>query len=219
MLLRVLEPEVMDSEDEARDYDSMDHSAVNAKFVGDLLAEGPLHGPILDLGTGTAQIPIELCRRAPDALVIAIDLADWMLKLARRNVDTAGLADRIELKKSDGKRLPFADDSFGSLMSNSIVHHIPEPSLVLAEALRVTRRGGLLFFRDLLRPADDAEVNHLVATYAAGANDHQRALFDASLRAALTLDEVRERVDALGLCRNCIQQTSDRHWTFAARVL
>jgi ubiquinone/menaquinone biosynthesis C-methylase UbiE len=219
MLNRVLEPEVMDTEEEARDYDAMDHSAVNAKFVADLLAEGPLHGPLLDLGTGTAQIPIELCRRAPDAVVVAIDLADSMLALARRNVDAAGLAGRIELRKSDGKRLPFADDSFGALMSNSIVHHIPEPSAVLAEALRVTRRGGLLFLRDLLRPDDDAQVRHLVDTYAAGANDHQRALFDASLRAALTLEEVRERVDALGLCRNCVQPTSDRHWTFAARVL
>ncbi len=65
MLTRVLEPEVMDSEAEARDYDSMDHAAVNARFAADFLAEGPVHGVILDLGTGTAQIPVELCRRAP----------------------------------------------------------------------------------------------------------------------------------------------------------
>ena len=219
MLQRVLEPEVMDTEEEAREYDAMDHSAVNAKFAADLLAEGPLQGPILDLGTGTAQIPIALCRLAPDAIVVATDLADSMLALARRNVAAAGLSGRIEIAKGDGKRLPWPDDRFGAVMSNSIVHHIPEPATVLAEALRVTRRGGLLFFRDLLRPDDDAQVRHLVETYAAGANERQRALFDASLRAALTLEEVRERVDALGLCRNCVQPTSDRHWTFAARVL
>jgi hypothetical protein len=86
-----------------------------------------------------------------------------------------------------------------------------------AQALRVTRREGRLFFRDLLRPESDAEVNRLVALYAAGANDHQRALFDASLRAALTVDEVRAIVDALGLCPNCVVQTSDRHWTWIAR--
>ncbi len=218
MLTRVLEPEVMDSEEEARDYDSMDHSAVNARFAADFLAEGPVDGPILDLGTGTAQIPIELCRRSPAAIVVATDLADSMLALAHQNVAAAGLAARIEVKRGDGKRLPFADDSFGAAMSNSIVHHIPEPSTVLAEALRVTRRGGLLFFRDLLRPESDAQVVELVDTYAAGATPRQRALFDASLRAALSLEEVRERVEALGLCRNCVQATSDRHWTFAARV-
>ena len=38
MLDRVLEPEVMDTEDEARDYDAMDHSQVNRVFVADFLA-------------------------------------------------------------------------------------------------------------------------------------------------------------------------------------
>lgn len=218
MLPRVLEPEVMDTVEEARDYDAMDHSTVNARFVGDLLAAGEWHGPILDLGTGTAQIPIELCRRAPAAIVVATDLAESMLALARRNVDAAGLAARIELAKGDGKRLPWADGRFGAVMSNSIVHHIPEPRRVLEEALRVVRRGGLLFFRDLLRPADDATVRMLVDTYAAGANAHQRALFDASLRAALTLEEVRSLVTEIGLCSECVQATSDRHWTFAARA-
>jgi ubiquinone/menaquinone biosynthesis C-methylase UbiE len=218
MLPRVLEPEVMDTAEEARDYDAMDHSAVNALFVQDFLREGPLLGRVLDLGTGTAQIPIELCRREPNANCVAVDLAAEMLALAKRNVAAAGLDDRIELRLADGKRLPFDDSEFFAVLSNSIVHHIPEPATALAEALRVTRRGGRLFFRDLLRPESDAEVTRLVETYAAGANDRQRALFDASLRAALTLEEVRERVDALGLCRNCVIQTSDRHWTFAADV-
>ncbi len=35
MLERVLEPEAMDSPEEARDYDAMDHSAVNRVFVAD----------------------------------------------------------------------------------------------------------------------------------------------------------------------------------------
>jgi hypothetical protein len=38
MLPRVLEPEVMDTPEEARDYDAMDHSAVNRVFVADFLA-------------------------------------------------------------------------------------------------------------------------------------------------------------------------------------
>ena len=38
MLPRTLEPEVMDSPEEARDYDSMDHAAVNDVFVADFRA-------------------------------------------------------------------------------------------------------------------------------------------------------------------------------------
>ena len=38
MLDRILEPEVMDTAEEARDYDSMDHSTVNDLFASDFLA-------------------------------------------------------------------------------------------------------------------------------------------------------------------------------------
>src|SRR5262245_38778477 len=101
MLPRILEPEFMDTPEEARDYDSMDHADVNRRFVDDLLAaisnaEGPPQpvNPgrkelvyVLDLGTGTAQIPIELCRRVDWIEAIAVDAAANMLDLARRNID------------------------------------------------------------------------------------------------------------------------------------
>jgi hypothetical protein len=42
-------------------------------------------------------------------------------------------------------------------------------------------------------------------------------MFDASLRAALTLDEVRNLVTTLGFAPDTVRPTSDRHWTWAAR--
>ena len=216
MLQRVLEPEVMDSADEARDYDAMDHVEVNRRFVADLLAAGPLAGEILDLGTGTAQIPLELCRQAPVAHVLAIDLARHMLALAEENIRRAGLTDQIRTELVDGKRLPYADGAFGLVMSNSIVHHIPDPAHVLAEAVRVTQPGGRLFFRDLLRPPDSQALARLVETYAGSANRHQRQMFDDSLHAALDLGEIRTLVAGLGFAAQTVQQTSDRHWTWSA---
>src|SRR5690242_2168302 len=173
MLPRVLEPEVMDSADEARDYDAMDHGAVNRVFVADCLASWDGRGPVLDVGTGTAQIPVELGRQSPAARVVGVDLAEHMLALARENVRRAGLDEGIEVRRCDAKQLPFADGTFGAVISNSIVHHIPEPGRVLAEMVRVTAAGGRLFVRDLLRPGDEAQVRHLVAAYAGGANEHQ----------------------------------------------
>jgi ubiquinone/menaquinone biosynthesis C-methylase UbiE len=220
LLVRRLEPEVMDSEADARDYDTMDHSEVNRVFVADFLAAEraaalPVDVEILDLGTGTAQIPIELCRQSPEARVVAIDLAEHMLELARRNVAAASLSGQIELRRVDAKRLPFADDSFVAVMSNSIMHHIPEPRAALADALRVLRKpGGLIFIRDLARPYDDADVTRLVSIYAAGCNDHQRQLFDDSLRAALSVEEIRALVSDLGSNPQDVQATSDRHWTW-----
>ena len=71
-LKRILEPEVMDTPEEARDYNGMDHSEVNRIFVDDLLATGFTGVDILDLGTGTAQIPVELCQRSEDLSLIHI---------------------------------------------------------------------------------------------------------------------------------------------------
>src|SRR5438552_2169930 len=103
MLPRVLEPEVMDSAEEARDYDAMDHSAVNRLFVADFLAVWNGRGPILDIGTGTAQIPIDFCRQAPQVQAVAVDLAEHMLALGRHNVRGAGFTDRLRLDRCDAK--------------------------------------------------------------------------------------------------------------------
>lgn len=221
MLPRVLEPEVMDTEAEARDYDAMDHAEVNRVFVADLIAAlGPAASQplrILDVGTGTALIPIALCGRSDSVHVTGIDLAAHMLALGRRNVIKAGLSERIVLERVDAKATPYPEGTFDAVVSNSIVHHIPEPHDVLVEMVRVVRRGGRLFVRDLLRPPDDPTVNHLVRSHAGDANGHQRAMFEASLRAALTITEIRDVVRSLGFRPETAAQTTDRHWTWSAR--
>jgi len=228
MLPRVLEPEVMDTADDAREYDAMDHAAVNAVFVNDLLAalsnwslKRPVHSDatplnILDLGAGTVQIPIELVRRAPHVHITAIDASASMLALARTNVAAAGLTDRIDLLLADAKHLPFDTATFPIVISNSIVHHIAEPRAVIAEAIRVTALGGLLFHRDLARPNDEVTLAQLVATYAAESTPYQRRLFADSLRAALTADEMANLVASFGFNPDTVRTTSDRHWTWLA---
>jgi ubiquinone/menaquinone biosynthesis C-methylase UbiE len=232
MLARVLEPEVMDTPEEARDYDAMDHSTVNARFCDDLLGFASQRTPlgsrtpprVLDMGTGTALIPIELCSRAAGFTVVAIDLAQNMLDLAQSNVARAGLANRILLEKVDAKGTPYEDGAFCATISNSIVHHIPDPTKVLPEMWRVTARGGLLFIRDLHRPSCEAEVDRLVKLYGGDppaeaarvpSFENQRTLFRASLCAALTVAEVAEMVAPLGIPAEAVKMTSDRHWTLA----
>ncbi len=216
MLPRVPETEVMDTAEEARAYDSMDHSTVNRLFVEALLSEWSGPGPVLDVGTGTAQIPIEICRRHPTVNIVGIDLAVAMLELGRKNVDQAGFAGRIRLEQQDAKRLTYANGTFGAVVSNSIIHHIPDPAAVFAEMIRVRQAGGRLFVRDLLRPADEATLARLVETYG-GDDAHGRTMFGESLHAALTLDEVRQLVSAHGFAANGVTQTSDRHWTWVLK--
>ncbi|MCH8921757.1 MAG: class I SAM-dependent methyltransferase [Planctomycetes bacterium] len=222
-LQRVLEPEVMDTVEEAVDYNAMDHAAVNRLFVDDLLAalsidgDAAFEGEVLDLGTGTALIPIELCRRDESFRVLGVDLAANMLDVAKINIDLADLRERVMLDLVDAKTLPLEDARFAVVMSNSIIHHVPEPAEVLREAVRLTAPGGLLFFRDLLRPEDNEEVARLVEIYAGQESDHARQMFEDSLRAALSLEQFRALVQELGFEAQAVQATSDRHWTWSAR--
>ena len=220
MIERILEPEVMDSVAEARDYDAMDHSTVNRVFVADFLAVWNRRSTILDVGTGTAQIPIEFCRQSPVGDILGIDLAEQMLTLGRENVTKSNLDSRVRLENVNARAMPYRDGSFAAIMSNSIVHHIPEPRHVFAEIVRIAAPGATIFIRDLLRPTDTATLKHLVQIYAGDANAHQQKMFAESLHAALTLEEVRAIVAAHGFDPiAAVQQTTDRHWTWSISSL
>ena len=222
MLERVLEPEVMNDLQEAIEYHDMDFTEVNRAFVRDLLAfaaqeDRTLGRDILDLGTGTARIPVELCLQAPSLRVMAADASSEMLELARYHIEINHMLDRIQLHRTDAKKLVFGPGFFDAVISNSLVHHLPQSDAFFAEALRVLRPGGLLFVRDLFRPASQDQVESLVAQHAGNESPRSQQLFRQSLQAALTTEELAKILAALGVDAQCIQMTSDRHWTLAYR--
>jgi ubiquinone/menaquinone biosynthesis C-methylase UbiE len=221
MIPRVLEPEAMDGPEEVRQYDAMDHRAVNARFVEDFLAaHGPCRGgDVVDIGAGTARIPIALARADGKAKVLALDISEPMLMKAAANIREAGLFGRIRIHHGDAKSLLhyFGEGSVEAVVSNTIVHHIPEPVPALEDMARLVAPQGTLFVRDLVRPESAHEIVRLADTYAGSETPAARALFEASLGAALTLEEVRAIVKGLGHDSNEVSMTSDRHWTWIWR--
>ncbi|MBL1175314.1 class I SAM-dependent methyltransferase [Pantanalinema sp. GBBB05] len=210
---RVLEPEVMDTWEEAVEYDAMDFVEVNTAFANRAIALGLPTGLVLDAGTGTARIPIMIAQRCPQWQIIGIDLSKNMLKLGQENVDTAGLQAQISLECVDAKQLPYPDRHFDAVISNSIIHHLPDPLPFLQELKRVLKPNGGILLRDLLRPQDQVAVDQLVAAIGPEYNPHQRQLFRDSLCAAFRLEEIRALFDAAGLLDVKVNQSSDRHWT------
>jgi ubiquinone/menaquinone biosynthesis C-methylase UbiE len=214
MMKRVLEPEYMDTPEEAEGYQAMDHSAANDSVVARFLELGGGRCQnVVDLGTGPGDIPILLAQRSPIPKVVGVDAAEAMLQLARPKAARLGLAQRLSFTRADVKALPWADATFDGVFSNTILHHIPEPLSFLQEAWRVFRRGGVLLIRDLVRPATEADAWRLVDQYAAGANEYQRQLFFQSFCASLTLDEARACVRAAGMQGARVELSSDRHYS------
>ncbi|MGV3485126.1 MAG: class I SAM-dependent methyltransferase [Planctomycetaceae bacterium] len=214
-IARVLEPEVMDDEQEASEYDRMNHAEVNRAFVDDLIAGGSVGSRVVDLGTGTALIPIELCQRLEDVRVMAIDASVEMLDIARRRLELAGMIERIQLLHADAKRLDDLEAGMAeTVISNSLIHHLPEPRQAIAAAVRIAVPGGRIFIRDLVRPETSAEVDRLVDLQTRGESAMAIKMFRDSLHAALTLQEARELFASFGFSPGTVRMTSDRHWTF-----
>ncbi|GBE94387.1 class I SAM-dependent methyltransferase [Nostoc cycadae] len=211
---RVLEPEVMDTWEEAIDYDAMDFTEVNTAFAKEAIALCPTEQClVLDAGTGTGRIPVLLGQMRPQWQLMAIDLAQNMLKIAAQHIQQAGLYEQISLALVDAKQLPYADGMFDLVISNSLIHHLPDPVPFFQEIKRVTKANSGLLIRDLLRPVDETTMNALVDSIGNEFDHRQQKLFRDSLHAALTLNEVNQLVTSVGLVGVRVYQSSDRHWT------
>lgn len=211
---RVLEPEVMDSWEEAVEYDAMDFTQVNTAFAQRAIQLNPqTSARVLDAGTGTARIPILLCLERPQWQVFGVDLAKNMLQIGWQHVEQASLQNQIVLELLDAKQLPYENQHFDMIVSNSLVHHLPDPLPFFRELKRVLKLNGAMLIRDLLRPPDPETMNNLVESIGTEYDRHQKQLFRDSLNAALTLDEVNQLILQAQLQDVIVYQSSDRHWT------
>ena len=212
-LTRTPEPRPEDPYQEAIEYQSMDHEAVNRKFVQELLS-GHVGPRVIDLGCGPAGIPIELCNQAENIDVLAIDEEAEMLDLAKREVDSAGLLERVMLAQGDANDIDWLDEEAAdTVISNSLIHHLDNPANGLATAVRLVKAGGRIFIRDLARPETESEIEDLVTQYCGEESTFAQQLFRQSLHAALNLSEVQKICGGLGIDTKRVQMSSDRHWT------
>ncbi len=104
-----------------------------------------------DLGCGTGQMTMTLAPFV--ARVIAVDGSGEMLQAAKRRL--RGF-DNIELRRGDLESLPIDDRSLDAAVVALVLHHVPDPARVLAEAARVLKPGGRVLVVDML-PHDREE--------------------------------------------------------------
>jgi ubiquinone/menaquinone biosynthesis C-methylase UbiE len=220
MLERRLEPELMDTTRDAIEYDAMDFTEANTKFAVDALAllDRRPNPEVLDIGTGTAQIPILMLDRNPRLQILAVDLAGEMIRLGIEKVKKAGYAAQCRLEKQDAKALRVPSHKYDLVLCNSTAHHIPNPVDLFREIARVVKPDGAIIIRDLIRPLSEDDAWAIVKRVAAGEHVRQQQLFFDSLCAALSLAEVEQMLAAAGLRGLRVGRVSDRHWTAERRA-
>lgn len=127
---------------------------------------------VLDLGAGAGQAAQLLHRRFPRAQVLALDIAEGMLKAMPRQRwpwRRSGLA-RI---CADARALPLATHSADLIYSNLMLQWCDRPDAVFRELARVLKPGGLLLFSTF----GPDTLNELRAAWAVADDDSHVSLF------------------------------------------
>lgn len=207
------EPEPMDLDEEAQAYAEADFSDVNEAFVSCLVGVAPDSAVLtaLDLGTGPADIPVRLARHKPRWIIAAADVSLAMLRLGHDALRTSDAPPLITLVQTDGKMLPFEDNAFDVVFSNSILHHITDTARLWDEVRRVVKPGGLVFFRDLMRPGSRSAARAIVALYAGAESVLLQEEYYRSLLSAYTVPEVEGQLRDAKLESLCVRAATDRH--------
>lgn len=217
MMQRVPEPEFMDDELEAEAYALTDFSDVNERFVARFFELCPCRGAnlvIVDLGCGPGDITKRVFERCRDSLLIGIDASEAMLRFADHDGGNKGICWLL----GDAKRLPIGDRSVDVVVSNSLLHHLSDPTLLWLELRRVVKQGGFVFLRDLFRPETEDKAREIVARYAGEASKILQEEYYRSLLSAFTRDEIRAQLDSVGLGDWVVEEVTDRHVDIYGRV-
>ncbi|WP_432564319.1 class I SAM-dependent methyltransferase [Kineococcus sp. SYSU DK003] len=102
---------------------------------------------IADIGCGAAWSTIAMAEGWPSAHVVGIDVDEPSVALGGRNVEQAGLADRVEVRLADAAALPDAG-TFDLVTAFECVHDLPYPVAVLESARRALAPGGAVLVVD-----------------------------------------------------------------------
>ena len=144
---------------------------------------------LLDVGTGPGGIPLKIARRCPELMVVGVDRSVNMIVTARRSAFELGLAGRALFLLGDASKLSFPSASFDLVISNSLLHHLPDPVPVFNEMARLAKPSGVVLLRDLRRPSRLVFPLHVrwFGRYYSGL---MRKLYIDSVRAAYTAPEL-----------------------------
>jgi demethylmenaquinone methyltransferase/2-methoxy-6-polyprenyl-1,4-benzoquinol methylase len=107
---------------------------------------------ILDVATGTADMPILLLKYLQADTVTGIDISEGMLNLGRKKILKLQLAGKIVLESGDSENMNFSDGAFDAVTVAFGVRNYQNLRKGLKEMLRVLKPGGKLVVLEFSQP-------------------------------------------------------------------
>lgn len=202
---RIPEPQLMDDWAQAKAYAESDFSEPHNAYVAKFQETFPSFADrfwgthVVDLGCGTADPAIRFARAFPRIDIHGIDGSYPMLFYGRRaliNLKEVMVAKRIKLKEAMLPDHGFNSPAFHAVISNSLLHHLPDPQVLWRSVFELALPGAPIFIMDLMRPDSKEAARKLVEMHSLPTDPElMKKDFYNSLLAAFEPAEVEEQLD------------------------
>ena len=127
------------------------------RLLNDLTWQGSEQ--VLDVGCGRGLLTVGAARRLTAGNVVGVDV--WFRRAMSGNTPQSvlenskieGVADRVEVKEGDARKLPFPDESFDAVISNFVLHEMKtrdDCKQIVREIARVLKPGGHIGLVDFI---------------------------------------------------------------------
>jgi demethylmenaquinone methyltransferase/2-methoxy-6-polyprenyl-1,4-benzoquinol methylase len=107
---------------------------------------------ILDVATGTADMPIMLMQVLHPEKIVGIDISVGMLELGKQKIAKLQLENQISLQTGDAEAIQFSDHSFDAVTVSFGVRNFQNLEKGLSEMRRVLKPGGRLVILEFSKP-------------------------------------------------------------------
>ncbi len=110
----------------------------------------PVHGRLLDVGTGTGDIAYESMRRIPGVQAFG---ADFTYEMMAAGVGKLPGRD-LPFMQADTFHLPFPDNTFDAVVSGFLVRNVVDRMAAFREQARITKPGGRVVCLEIAPPSN-----------------------------------------------------------------
>jgi ubiquinone/menaquinone biosynthesis C-methylase UbiE len=218
---RILEPELMLDDEQARIYAEADFEEPHAMFIELFQKYFPnvqVKDHVIDLGCGPADISRRFAQTFEQCFIDGIDGSKAMLKYGQHIVEKYHLTNRVRLIQGYLPEASLPLPHYDAVISNSLLHHLPEPLVLWNTIKTVAKPFAPIFIMDLMRPESLSQAEILVKQYAQNEPEILQHDFYHSLLSAFRIDEVEAQLQAANLAHFTVHEVSDRHFIVTGRL-
>lgn len=139
---------------------------------------------VLDVGCGNGEVDVQIVKKM-GCKIIGVDLSSVRIENAKKKI-TPKLKNKLKFIHTSATNLPFSDEAFSQVISQSTIYHIHNKQKAISEIYRVLQKGGLFVFDDLIKPKPNISKDTQKYVY-------ERLLFDTPFSFKTYQDKLKEQ--------------------------